>query len=220
MEQSILAVSEYEGKFLSTGNGEQVCKLAQLDPFNPAIRDFVVRQFSGLKLNCSKQYFQLFDSFVDSPYPRLVPKQEIVKNQNIQSCCFRNIIKEKETGNKRCLPVSLTNETKIEPEHEFISIVCIYKPAGTPHKRITVVDMHAFIHPKPDAQKRVENWKSSPDRIRSGDKGDRMNVIVLGLDSMSRMHFTRTMPKTQGFLLKHLNAVEMEGFHKVGGWSY
>lgn len=44
----------------------------------------------------------------------------------------------------------------------------------------------------------------------------KLNVIVIGLDSVSRMNFHRQMPKTRTFLDKKLNAIEFFGFNKIG----
>ncbi|XP_016963168.2 uncharacterized protein LOC127010676 [Drosophila biarmipes] len=47
----------------------------------------------------------------------------------------------------------------------------------------------------------------------------RPSVIILGLDSLSRMNFKRTMPKTSRFV-KELGFFEMEGYNKVGDTTF
>nr|XP_017006266.2 uncharacterized protein LOC108063629 [Drosophila takahashii] len=49
----------------------------------------------------------------------------------------------------------------------------------------------------------------------SQQQNKKPSIIMLGLDSLSRMNFKRTMPKTSGFL-KDLGFLEMEGYNKVG----
>jgi len=41
------------------------------------------------------------------------------------------------------------------------------------------------------------------------------NLLVLGVDSMSRLNFARHMPRTRRFLIDQLGAVELAGFNKV-----
>lgn len=45
------------------------------------------------------------------------------------------------------------------------------------------------------------------------------NVIILGIDNVSRMNFHRTMPKTVNYLLEN-GAIELKGYNKVGDNSY
>ncbi|KAH8353219.1 hypothetical protein KR084_009687, partial [Drosophila pseudotakahashii] len=49
----------------------------------------------------------------------------------------------------------------------------------------------------------------------SQQQNEKPSIIMLGLDSLSRMNFKRTMPKTSRFL-KDLGFLEMEGYNKVG----
>lgn len=43
-----------------------------------------------------------------------------------------------------------------------------------------------------------------------------INVLLIGLDSLSRMHFRRMLQSTTSLLENGLNAFEMKGFTKVG----
>lgn len=45
------------------------------------------------------------------------------------------------------------------------------------------------------------------------------NVLILGIDNVSRMNFHRTMPKTLNYLLDS-GAIELTGYNKVGDNSY
>lgn len=44
---------------------------------------------------------------------------------------------------------------------------------------------------------------------------NKMNVMVLGIDAISRLNLHRQMPKTAGVLLNELDAIEMYGYNKV-----
>lgn len=47
-----------------------------------------------------------------------------------------------------------------------------------------------------------------------------INVMVLGIDAVSRLNFHRQMPRTASVLLDRLNAVELLGYNKVGDNTY
>lgn len=47
-------------------------------------------------------------------------------------------------------------------------------------------------------------------------KSMKLNVIMYGLDSMSRMHFIRKLPKTYKYLKENLKAFVLEGYNIVG----
>jgi len=43
------------------------------------------------------------------------------------------------------------------------------------------------------------------------------SILVLGLDSISRVNFIRTMKHSYGFLKDHLDAISLLAYNKVGG---
>jgi len=43
------------------------------------------------------------------------------------------------------------------------------------------------------------------------------NILVLGLDSISRLNFIRTMKRSYAYLKDHLDASSLLGYNKVGG---
>lgn len=65
--------------------------------------------------------------------------------------------------------------------------------------------MHAFIPEKPEIQSRPNQAES------------KVNVVIFGIDAVSRMNFLRTMPKSYEFLTKTLGAVDLSGYNKVAG---
>jgi len=48
-------------------------------------------------------------------------------------------------------------------------------------------------------------------------KPEALNIILLGLDSISRMNFIRTMSKTYDYLKNNMNAISLTGYNKIGG---
>ncbi|KAG5881567.1 hypothetical protein JTB14_035011 [Gonioctena quinquepunctata] len=83
-----------------------------------------------------------------------------------------------------------------EIREEFIKVICT-------HDNTTVYkDMFSFVPLKESIRNSVVSDK-------------KLNILVVGLDAVSRLNLHRQMPKTVDYLRK-LEAVEMLGYNKVG----
>lgn len=90
---------------------------------------------------------------------------------------------------------------------EFIKIECIYDDLQRTSKNRTYLDYHYFVPPaKATAAKRQD-----PDKI---------SVLIVGIDAVSRLNLHRQMPETVRVLLNDLNAIELFGYNKVGDNTY
>lgn len=76
-------------------------------------------------------------------------------------------------------------------------------------------DYHAFLPSKPWVEKRCRQALNKNPIVSS----DRLSVLIVGLDSISRLNFHRMMPKTVK-ALQSLDAVEMLGYTKVADNTY
>jgi len=95
-----------------------------------------------------------------------------------------------------CEPI--VNVTTPIIDSEFIAVFCKKEKFKEPK----IVDM--FTLPRP---------KESLIEAKEGA----IDVIILGLDSTSRLNFIRSMPTSYKYLKKSLNAISMVGYNKVGG---
>lgn len=76
---------------------------------------------------------------------------------------------------------------------EMVEVICTFD------ENVIYIDYHVFVRPTRAVKRRAD--------------GD-VNVLVLGLDGVSRVNFHRHMPKTSAFL-SQLGNVEMMGYNKV-----
>lgn len=88
---------------------------------------------------------------------------------------------------------------------EFVAIECFYGEK-------TVYKQYYIFAPKKEIILHDE-------AIEIPKNKSAYNVIILGIDNVSRMNFHRTMPKTLNYLLDN-GAVELMGYNKVGDNSY
>ena len=95
----------------------------------------------------------------------------------------------------------------IKVQHDFILVSCFDKNNTKVYDNV-----HFFISRKNISNEKMNNFRNY---ISRGNITESLNVIVLGLDTMSRLAFTRHMKKTRHYLLNTLEAVEMTGYNKV-----
>lgn len=209
-------------------NDSIACHIPKLEPFDPSILPLVSLLPKPLDCQRNPEFLPiLFNSSVE-PYPHLLPvvAVHVFKDHKIKRCFYQNlmiILPEKSESNsssshqlldKTNFPVSFEGPTKIPEDHQFIVVTCVkterFKAknegeAAYLYDVDNVVDMHAFVHKKPH------------DSDSKSNDLEKLNVIILGIDSVSRMDFLRNMPRTYSYLMDKLNAVEMKGYNKIGG---
>ena len=82
---------------------------------------------------------------------------------------------------------------------------------GFQKKSILYQDYFAFAPRKPEVEEKCHKVQSS--------KNDTLSILIVGLDSVSRVNFHRQMPRTVR-ALEDLDAVEMLGYNKVEDNTY
>ena len=97
---------------------------------------------------------------------------------------------------------SFKNEVSVE--EEFVKVVC------SVDNQVVYKNYHAFVPIKVDVEKLCQNTRKN---IVSKNN-ERLSVLVLGMDAVSRLNFHRQMPKTKS-LLQSMQAIELFGYNKV-----
>ena len=107
-----------------------------------------------------------------------------------------------------------TLDTQVELSHgekypildEFIQVQCFYG------FKTVYSEYHSFLPKKPEVLKRIQRQILNNSKKTEENK---MNVMILGIDSLSRINFHRTMKKSKRTLDK-LGGIELVGYNKVG----
>ncbi|KAH8036790.1 hypothetical protein HPB51_005745 [Rhipicephalus microplus] len=122
-------------------------------------------------------------------------------------CTYREVLRNETSGVPHDMGYKLgpsqTMNFGENLDEEFVAVECV---AG-----IETLFTDYFFIPQ---LKNISDGKAGKPR-----KG-LMNVLVLGIDSTSRMNFNRHMKRTRQFLLGELNAFELLGYNKVGDSSF
>ncbi|CAH1954114.1 unnamed protein product [Acanthoscelides obtectus] len=175
------------------------CKIPEMDPFDPSVQKFIE---PPTPVECNKGVPALFEANLTSIYiTRSSLPAYNVSDINDLRCCYWVIQRIEPKKNQYDVFMSKSSmckyiNTSAEIKDEFIKVQCFLDNATT------YVDTFSFVPIKNSTKSKV---------IRSKP----LNVLVVGLDAVSRLNLHRQMPDTLKYL-QQLEAVEMLGYNKVG----
>ncbi|CAG7642277.1 unnamed protein product [Allacma fusca] len=200
------------------------CKIVDMKPLDSSVR----KHFKNKTLQSCPH------AIIKKTNSRLV-YDETHPNFNATSCCFRKIHRISQNRNKYnmvadwqirfsrdCVQISnASNGTKLTSK--FAEIQCTTRVKG---KKIKFKEYIAAILPPEihtnKTKAKVEYWRGR--RFDSGENdweeiksntSISPSVLILGIDSISRLHMYRSLAKTKEFLDAN-DFVEMRGYTKIG----
>jgi len=181
-----------------------VCKIPDIDPFDPRAKDEVCRRDP---LICT----EVSISYNDGQYLRINRTLIDLYFKEFEHCKYKPITRHEPRDNawkygEESKP--FTSDFKVTPEIEYMKVVC-YSKTGV---NLTT-NLHAFITAKPEVEKRCE--KNIIEHKKKHQPKEIFNVQLIGVDSTSRLNFMRNMVATREYLQNELNAYEMSGYNKV-----
>ncbi|XP_066995599.1 uncharacterized protein [Anabrus simplex] len=101
------------------------------------------------------------------------------------------------------------HEVFLSPEEEFTLVRCgYYKNQKNRTKKEVYANTHAVVPIKPSVKFKLRATKP-------GEDDQHLNVLLVGIDSMSRLNLFRTMPRTVAHL-RHTGWVDLKGYNKMG----
>ncbi|XP_034241082.1 uncharacterized protein LOC117645184 isoform X2 [Thrips palmi] len=207
------------------------CRIPDTDPFHPSLQKLVHREdpvvcsslppLTYTKLVAGSDHAGALGSLamhllrLDT---ELLPKYTPRFYHNV-TCCYQSVTRvdpepgatkvDKDVDNKfhmgRC--EDLVGEAQLEPDVEFVMVRCSATRPGWRTKKV-YTNMHAVVAPKAAIRAKL---RENPAR----EPGDpRMSVLIIGVDSVSRLNYIRTMPRTSELLRSH-GWYELRGYNKV-----
>lgn len=184
------------------------CTIPGLKPFDKSIKKFIKRPEIAPCRNSNISLLENNDTHIWIKLEN-IPYYNIPRDVNI-SCCYKafyrpssiNDITSMNVDNRVQYELCIEFNTYIEVVNEFVKVSCGYE-----HKTI-YVQFFLFAPKKP-----MMTFSEDSPETHLNQTG--YNVIVMGIDAISRLNFYRTMPKTLTFL-KSKGAIELLGYNKVG----
>lgn len=175
------------------------CTIPAFEPFDQSVIQFFHNEEP---VHC---YNESSPPLVDSDHTSLWIVEKHFSNYSINNrddlaCCYMPFYRQsysEDSKDERFKylneSIAFTNRTFIK--HEFIKVECQYK------QQLIYKDFHSFV-----IKSKIRY------KINSSNK---YNVLILGIDAVSRLNFHRTMPLTLKYL-QDSDAIEFKGYNKVG----
>ncbi|XP_050512127.1 uncharacterized protein LOC126888178 [Diabrotica virgifera virgifera] len=178
------------------------CKIPYFQPFDKNILDYLEQPGTHV---CNDGIPALFESDRDSItiIEDSLPFYNVTNINNL-TCCYKTFWREDPDDDAADNKISYSKHcqtfvNKTEVKQEFIKVKCSY------NNRRIYKDMFVFVP--------IKNLSDTQKDLDKND--DYLNILVIGLDSISRLNFHRQMPKSVNYL-KQIGAVEMIGYNKIG----
>ena len=185
------------------------CKIPEIDPFDNSVSHLI--EFNPTPAHCDASPAM---TYVDHNALRINRTAlAFFYADGLDYCEYQSIERINDRKSDNLYEYSsrvITFSRDVNVTSEFIRVAC-YGRSGD----MIYANFHAFILRKPEVELRC-NLKSAE---KSAPK-ERLNVITLGVDSVSRLNFIRQMSMTRDFLLDTLGAIEMSGYNKVADNTY
>ncbi|XP_071034753.1 uncharacterized protein [Parasteatoda tepidariorum] len=186
----------YEQIPVSDEEMELACRHPELELANPLILAHI---HDVGELKCSKE-----SDWVYIEGNLIKFNQSIVKKRGKIKCELHYVLRVDEYNTAKSKAVHLASDTgRVFLEHDFFHIKCSSQD-GKHWKNLM-----AGIAKDKAAVKRAKAAKPPPNWMN-------LNVFMFGLDSMSRLHFMRKLPKTYKYLTEVLKASVLKGYNIVG----
>lgn len=183
------------------------CQIPDWDPYDPSVLPFVSKVRAPYKCPGRPPFMRSKPNAVISMDRNLLSLYYGVHADNL-TCTYRPIVRDpgpvgERTDNKFLFGEYRKLRFGVPLKDEFLVVNC---SMGGDIPNFT--QFIPLVPLKPD----VEDVKS---RRTAPDAADRLNVIVVGIDSVSKLNFLRHFQKTRRFLEENLRYFELKGYTKV-----
>ncbi|XP_029649278.2 uncharacterized protein LOC115222996 [Octopus sinensis] len=197
----------------------KMCRIPNIDPFDISVRKyFSISKWRPCPGKASLTYQE--DNVLRINKAVIIQRYK----NNFHSCKVYPIVRnDTDDDHVDYLKESLLFKSDVNITDEFIRVQCFNR-----NNKTIYTNFHAFVQMKELRPKDTKPYNTGYDGIYSSKDSMKnidfsnfaenklsLNVLLIGIDSVSRLNFIRQMPLTRQFLLKH-GAIEMLGYNKVG----
>lgn len=193
------------------------CVIPDFDPAHPSIAKFRINKPDKIVCSTKRPLTEAEGLFLHLYKDRIKDYNTSWEDLKCTYQGIRRIQQDPEKYNRNCDKVSkLTPSVSINQEltvidEDGILVTCT---DTTQNKSIVYKDIHYFIQPRRVQGKR-EKFKKEIEQQQRPHR-NKLNVVIMGTDAVSRGNLIRHMPKTLHYLKHELGAIDFRGFTKVG----
>uniref|UniRef100_A0A1B6EWE6 Uncharacterized protein n=1 Tax=Cuerna arida TaxID=1464854 RepID=A0A1B6EWE6_9HEMI len=185
------------------------CRIPDIDPWHESIRHFVSRLEP---IVCSD--LPPLSRVIGHTLQLIHANSHLYGGEKSFHCCYQEITRRdadkfypKADDNfsvSKC--IDFEDTVNLTSEQQFIMVKCASVTWFWFWEKNIYTNLHAVVSIRKDIKEKLQN-NLTPDR-------QRMSVLIVGIDSISRLNLIRTMPKTVS-LLQRMGWVEMKGYNKM-----
>ncbi|KAF2883976.1 hypothetical protein ILUMI_22204 [Ignelater luminosus] len=182
------------------------CRIPNVDPFNEEVKHlYKIKPYT----KCTKLPLLTYITVNETTAVLHINQTAIHHySQNGVFCCYSSVTRKEDKKN----PDATINVSKCEEfdnnvtfSEDFIIVEC----NDVLLKKQVYKNVHAAIRINDSVKKKMENQTNQK----------QLNILCVGIDSVSRLNFMREMPKTRSFLEKN-KWIELQGYNKVADNTY
>ncbi|KAH9524033.1 hypothetical protein Btru_047959 [Bulinus truncatus] len=191
----------------SAAEEEVLCNFMELDPFKPSIM-----KLAGLEkepIECEGGMPDL--TYIDGEWLK-VDANKLTGVAGFKSCTYSNITRHPESDHRATIgswSVEFNLQLKLPESTEFIVVVCVNETSHNVSKQYhALVPRHSTLIELDLLRQKKRQVESRPEET--------LNVIMVGLDGVSRHQMMRGMNKTYTFLMEELHSFDMTMYTQLG----
>ncbi|XP_043482911.1 uncharacterized protein LOC122511609 [Leptopilina heterotoma] len=180
------------------------CQIPAMDPHDETIKKYI-KIAKAIKCK-NENYSSLIESNNTAIFINYKSK-ELYYNKTTADCCWKKFWRNENDDNSYTFEEECHKfENSVDILDEFVKVEC------SRNNETIYLDYHAFLPRKSKVEERIE-------KVMKNREKNHLSLLIIGLDSVSRLNYHRMMPKSVK-ALQDLGAVEMLGYNKVGENTY
>ena len=186
------------------------CKIPDVDPFDATVKKFI-HFLKPLVCNATSAI-----TYIDGNNLRI--NRTALRNgykDELDYCEYQSIHRP-DVASDRTYKYSSQRTTfrrDVQVSEDFIRVACYGKGGG-----MIYANFHPFILEKSSVERRCKT--SLQQMAKASRSQEPLNILAIGLDSISRLNFIRQLSTTREYLLNDLHSVELKGYNKVADNTY
>ncbi|CAH1780947.1 unnamed protein product [Owenia fusiformis] len=173
----------------------QTCVHPQMDPFDPSIYQFYHKE-SPLQCASEPNWISVLNGTV-------LFEDSAIKKHGQLTCSLWPMIRDDDFNTVYGAPI-MKIKSGYKLKSDFFKIDCNAKDGEK------YVNLHSGISFNANLHRRIKRMKQPE------NKHPKLDVLMFGFDSVSRMSWIRNLPKSYKYFTEVLNGVVLEGYNIVG----
>lgn len=216
-QRNDVELTDYDGLDGLSAVSTSGCRIPTIHPFDPIVRPFIHKvDLSMLIDKCGKLPPLTYQTTDD----RVVIDRNVfslygIENASLLTCHTTAILTDFNGTHKDAYRYAEQNRSmdvgvgSAKVTEDQLRVECRYDGA------LIYRDFYATIQVRPELEAESES-RYGDVKARDPPDSDRLSVLILTVDSVSRVNVHRHMPRTAEYLTNEMRAVEMFGYNKLG----